>query len=167
MTERDPDDDTTALRQQLHRALFYDHGGQDVFSFANSRLTLQDDPYLPELLDALLPVVTSWDWLMAVLAVHYPADVFVGGPGADPGPQIVALTREVDRLRRMRTYLAQQLGHRGGEMPPDEELLWRSVYWIEAGLRSAVERSGEPGKPLTQEEFVAELGQRRPGGGDD
>jgi hypothetical protein len=48
--------------------------------------------------DALLPVVTSWDWLMAVLAVHYPPDVFVGGEGSDPGPQIVALTREVEAL---------------------------------------------------------------------
>lgn len=49
--------------------------------------------------DALLPVVTSWPWLMRVLAEHYPPDVFPGGPDADPGPQIVALTRVVDAAR--------------------------------------------------------------------
>lgn len=46
-----------------------------------------------------LPRMRTWDWLMAVLSEHYPPDVFTGSSG-DPAPQIVALTREVDRLRR-------------------------------------------------------------------
>lgn len=40
----------------------------------------------------------SWAGLMSLLDEHYPADVFTGDSD-DPGPRIVALTREVERLR--------------------------------------------------------------------
>jgi hypothetical protein len=43
----------------------------------------------------------SWAGLMETLDEHYPAEVFDGSSG-DPGPRIVALTREVDRLREGR-----------------------------------------------------------------
>lgn len=43
----------------------------------------------------------SWSGLMSMLDEHYPASIFVGdGETADPGARIVALVREVDRLRR-------------------------------------------------------------------
>lgn len=54
--------------------------------------------------DALMPLVRklrSWQGLMGILAEHYPPDV-VDGSSGDPGPQIVALTRAVDQLRRER-----------------------------------------------------------------
>lgn len=39
----------------------------------------------------------SWVGIIGLLDEHYPADVFAGR--LDPGPRIIALTREVDRLR--------------------------------------------------------------------
>lgn len=42
----------------------------------------------------------TWDGLMSILDEHYPPDVFVGG-SADPGPRLIALMREVERLRAM------------------------------------------------------------------
>ena len=161
----------------------------------------------------------SWAQLMRLLDEHYPADVFVGGPDADSGPRIVALVREVDRLRNercctqcgdgdlyprrcsqcgqrwadmacgpthaviteelgigdlrreaaglqmLRSYLAEQLGHRDGEVPPDEELLFRAAYWIKEGLRWAVERRDEPGRALTKEELLEEFAKREAGDG--
>lgn len=107
----------------------------------------------------------SWAELMRTIAEHYPPDVFAGS-GGDPGPQIVALAREVDRLRRMRTYLAEQLGHAAGAVPPDEELLLRVAFWIASGMRSVREREGVQGTPLSREELEAEFierGQRAAG----
>lgn len=40
----------------------------------------------------------TWAGLMSLLAEHYPADVPLG-PDSDPGPRILRLTRELDRLR--------------------------------------------------------------------
>lgn len=40
----------------------------------------------------------TWPGLMETLAQHYPPDVIDGRSG-DPGPQIITLAREVDRLR--------------------------------------------------------------------
>lgn len=40
----------------------------------------------------------SWAGLMSLLDEHYPADVFTGR-SQDVGPQIIALIREIDRLR--------------------------------------------------------------------
>lgn len=40
----------------------------------------------------------SWDGLMSILDDHYPADVFDGSSG-DPGPRIIVLIREIDRIR--------------------------------------------------------------------
>jgi hypothetical protein len=46
--------------------------------------------------------IHSWAGLMTLLNEHYPEDVFVGdGRSGDPGPVIVALLRENDRLRRI------------------------------------------------------------------
>lgn len=40
----------------------------------------------------------SWSRLMEILDEHYPAEVCDGSSG-DPGPTIIVLTREIDRLR--------------------------------------------------------------------
>jgi hypothetical protein len=40
----------------------------------------------------------SWAGLMALLDEHYPVDIFTGA-SSDPGPTIIVLIREVDRLR--------------------------------------------------------------------
>lgn len=40
----------------------------------------------------------TWPGLMETLAQHYPPDIIDGSSG-DPGPQIITLAREVDRLR--------------------------------------------------------------------
>jgi hypothetical protein len=40
----------------------------------------------------------TWAGLMSLLDEHYPADVPLG-PDNDPGPRILRLTRELDRLR--------------------------------------------------------------------
>ena len=42
--------------------------------------------------------VHTWAGVMSLLDEHYPAAVFPGGGGADPGPRIIGLIREVDRL---------------------------------------------------------------------
>lgn len=73
---------------------------------------LEDADYRPDmkrgdLADAVMPIVEeeiaqlrSWNGLMAVLDENYPPDVFTGdGTRGDPGPRIIALTRELDRLR--------------------------------------------------------------------
>lgn len=47
----------------------------------------------------------TWDGIMSLLDEHYPTDIFphfVGQsdhPDRDPGPRILSLIREVDRLR--------------------------------------------------------------------
>lgn len=104
-------------------------------------------------------VTASWADLMRTIAEHYPPDVFAGS-GGDPGPQIVALTREVDRLRRMRTYLAEQLGYQDGDVPPDRELLFRTAFWIASGRRAAPERADVEGTPLSREELEAAFVER-------
>lgn len=53
---------------------------------------------IPRLLDEVARLHT-WKGLLWILNEHYPADVFDGSSG-DPGPTIVALTREVERHRR-------------------------------------------------------------------
>jgi hypothetical protein len=50
-------------------------------------------------------VPATWAGLMQLLDEHYPADVFVGGEGADPGAQIVALVRRLDESRRLNDIL--------------------------------------------------------------
>lgn len=49
--------------------------------------------------DAVRLVASTWAGLLSILDEHYPADVFMGGEGSDPGPRIVALAREVAQLR--------------------------------------------------------------------
>lgn len=45
----------------------------------------------------------TWDGLMALVDEHYPTDIYLAGqpdnPERDPGPRILSLIREVDRLR--------------------------------------------------------------------
>lgn len=64
----------------------------------------QDDvlPYTGKL-EAEVERLHSWAGLMELLDEHYPASIFAGDgsdESADPGARIVALVREVDRLRR-------------------------------------------------------------------
>lgn len=47
------------IRARLHQALFYTHNGQDVFQWSDARITLQDDPYLPEMEEALLALIAE------------------------------------------------------------------------------------------------------------
>lgn len=79
-----------------------------------------------EVAEALLPLVTSWTWLMAVLDEHYPPELFDGSSG-DPGPQIVALAQDVNRLRRRAKNVLQEM----------------------AGMAASVEPGG--GQPLTRQ----------------
>jgi len=51
-------------------------------------------------LAAELAELHTWRGLMSLLDEHWPADVFDGRPGVDPGPRIVVLMRQVDLLRR-------------------------------------------------------------------
>lgn len=86
-----------------------------------------------------------------------------------PTHALIAEELGIGDVRRMRTYLAEQLGLQC-EMPPDKELLFLAAYWIKEGLRAALERRDEPGRPLAKEELIAEfdeMEQRRSGGGDD
>jgi hypothetical protein len=48
----------------------------------------------------------SWAGLMSLLDETYPADLFTGVSG-DPGPTIIVLIREVDRLRASLTELVE------------------------------------------------------------
>lgn len=47
----------------------------------------------------------TWDGIMSLLDEHYPTDIFPhfagkpDNPDRDPGPRILSLIREVDRLR--------------------------------------------------------------------
>jgi hypothetical protein len=50
----------------------------------------------------------TWPGLMSLLDEHYPADVQLG-PDDEPGPRILALVREVDRLRKERDEVAATL----------------------------------------------------------
>lgn len=89
---------TVTGRDELAEALLREHSGDGGEGCGGGPVPrVEGQAY--DVAGTLLPVVTSWGWLMAVLAEHYPPDVFTGGSG-DPAPQIVALTREVDRLRR-------------------------------------------------------------------
>lgn len=49
-------------------------------------------------LRAELERLHTWHGLMSLLDEHYPPDVPLG-PDRDPGPRILHLTRELDRLR--------------------------------------------------------------------
>ena len=77
--------DLSTLRQELAKALFYEDGDQHVFNFTDTRNTLENDPYLPALIDALMPTVVQtltdapraaltadeWREVMAVLRFNY------------------------------------------------------------------------------------------------
>lgn len=47
---------------------------------------------------AELERLRTWGGLMELLDAHYPPDV-AGGSSGDPGPRIVVLTREIERLQ--------------------------------------------------------------------
>jgi uncharacterized small protein (DUF1192 family) len=49
-------------------------------------------------LEAEVARLKTWAGLLSILDTHYPADVFDGSSG-DEGPRIVALVREIGRLR--------------------------------------------------------------------
>ena len=55
----------------------------------------------------------TWDGLMSLVDEHYPTDIFphLAGqpddPDRDPGPRILSLIREVDRLRAIDADLAK------------------------------------------------------------
>lgn len=51
----------------------------------------------------------TWGGLMWLLDLYYPPDVFDGSSG-DPGPRIVVLTREIDRLRADNESLLARIG---------------------------------------------------------
>jgi hypothetical protein len=61
----------------------------------------------------------TWDGLLSTLDTHYPAEVFDGSSG-DDGPRMLALMREIDRLRtawadglhQIRAALAKRLDDR-------------------------------------------------------
>jgi Domain of unknown function (DUF3850)/Antitoxin VbhA len=213
---------TPEWRETLHKVATGEISADEVVLRERLVATIQSTSEPPwssdgaeDVADSALPLVTSWDWLMAVLAVHYPPDV-VDGSSGDPGPRIVALAREVDRLRReaegavsvsaemvgmdlveanqrlndglaeigvaaglpadssaetiraevaelprIRDYLAEQLGHKPGDVPPDKELLWSVALFIEAGQQATRGRAKESGgKALTREELQAEFAKR-------
>ena len=50
----------------------------------------------------------SWEGILSLLDEHYPADIFDGSSG-DPGPTIIVLTREIERLRE--TYVRTKEVH--------------------------------------------------------
>lgn len=56
----------------------------------------------------------TWAGLMSLLDQHYPPDTFDGSSG-DPGPRIIALTREVGRLRDLNAELSETLDVRHDE----------------------------------------------------
>jgi hypothetical protein len=62
-----------------------------------------DVPVAEDVADAVIAELESWDFLMALLDKHYPADVFPTLPDddrRDPGPRIVSLIRYLDEARR-------------------------------------------------------------------
>lgn len=79
----------------------------------------------------------TWAGLMSLLDEHYPADVMTGESG-DPGPRIVALTREVERLRDLRRQLWQTFGRPDGA-GMDVELVEAAHDW----RRSSLDRGTE------------------------
>jgi hypothetical protein len=93
------------------------------------------------LADALLPAVTSWDWLMGILAEHYSPEVF-DGTSRDPGPQIVALTRALNEVSELLGYLLRQYDRVVGmheqivmDTEKDQDLHARSVEAFRLGAR--------------------------------
>lgn len=82
--------------------------------------------------DAVPLVPATWDGLLRILDAHYPADIFVGGDTADPGPRIVALSREVARLRgiekRAREYATGPGA--GQHFTRDREVAYRAARLI-------------------------------------
>lgn len=105
----------------------------------------------------------SWDGLMSLLDEHYPADIFTGSSG-DDGPRIIALTREVDRLKAERDRLLAVLERTQNKVADlaTERDRYQTAY------RSARERAasywgaydGESKLRATREAEVAELKQR-------
>lgn len=92
-----------------------DGGGQSWRELAveesQSRLVAEEE----------LQRLRSWEGLMSLLDAHYPPDIF-GGASGDPGPRIVALTRQVDRLRR-RMDAALQLLEAVDDLPAGPQQL--------------------------------------------
>jgi hypothetical protein len=84
-----------------HNALVGKHKYGECFDLIEQDdLGWRDTEELSELpADAVRLYPGTWAGLLQILDDHYPADIFVGGDTADPGPRIVALSREVARLR--------------------------------------------------------------------
>lgn len=82
---------------------------QDV---ADARFIAAARSLVPELV-AEVERLHSWDGLMSLLDEHYPEDIFPteeDNDGRDPGPRIVSLIRQLERLRQQRTITtAEQL----------------------------------------------------------
>ena len=59
---------------------------------------VQDVNCVVNVLEAENERLHSWDGLMSLVDEHYPSDV-VDGSSGDPGPRLIVLLREIDRLR--------------------------------------------------------------------
>jgi len=73
----------------------------------------------------------TWDGLMSILDAHYPPDVFTGD-SADPGARLIALMREVERLRALMTP----------PVDPLQVVALGQARLLIAGLTEKVERLG-------------------------
>ena len=91
--------------------------------------------------------IRTWAGLMSVLDEHYPPDVIDGSSG-DPGPRIVVLTRELDKLR---AELAAEKVWKVESIPrwADEQMLTRNEE-----LTTQVERLRAENEDLALERSV-------------
>lgn len=86
-----------------------------AISIEDAEFIAQARTLVPELV-AEIERLHTWDGLMSLVDEHYPTDIFPhfagvpDNPDRDPGPRILSLLREVERLRAACKTLGQIIG---------------------------------------------------------
>jgi hypothetical protein len=104
------------MTEEVSRRTDLDYARDKIMALTRDlKQALAEQDRLVGQLDAL----HSWQGLMSLLDEHWPAEIFKGSSG-DPGPTIVFLVREVDRLRREVEFEANALETHGEWFGVDE-----------------------------------------------